>query len=606
MNFQSASIRALWTSIVLCGIAGCGSGGSGSTEPGVQSPAASAPSQSATHDSEPELATHDATFQLVEVPPAETGIDFQHVSGNSKEKPFPAANGSGVGALDYDLDGWFDLYFATGRSFPINAAGGSPSNQVYRNLGNWAFENVTAETGLEYHGYSVGIAVADYDGFPDVYVTCFGENQLFQNLGDGTFERVPVAPGGNFSTSAAFLDFDADGLLDLYSCNYGEWSYEKNAFCGNRSRNVRIFCSPHSLKPEPDRLLRNQGDGVFRDVTAESGLDVAVGRAQGVLATDVDADGKIDLFIGNDIHPNFLFMNTGSGQFTNVTEMTGTAYDRHGQMQAGMGVAGADVNQDGKWDLFVTNFENEYHTLYLQSAPDDFHDVSMTHGIAAASKPWVGWGTAFVDFDLDGWKDLIVTNGHVDDNLKEMGRASPYDHPPLVWRNEAGRFRFLGKAVGDYFQQSHPGRGLATVDLDNDGDTDVVVAHQDQHPALLRNDVVSKGKTPRQSLTVRLIGTRYNRDALGSRIVASSAATPRIEQIQGGGSYLSAHDLRVIVSAEEGGTVGLEITWPSGVRTSLVGLNPAQQYDIVESAQADSAPLVFRRPIDFSGETGHD
>lgn len=550
-------------------------------------------------------------FQLVEIPPETSGIRFRHVSGNAADKPFPAANGSGVGALDYDLDGRRDLYFATGTSFPLDATRRGPVNRMYRNLGGWKFDDVSQQTGLDHNGYSSGIAVGDFDadGFPDVYVTCFGANRLYRNCGDGSFADVEMkADAGVFSTSAAFFDYDGDGLLDLYVCNYGTWSYERNRFCGDRSRGIRKFCSPKSLKPERDVLLRNEGDGTFRDVTAQAGLDKQIGRGQGVLATDVNGDGKIDLYLGNDIHPNFLYLNQGNGRFRDLSEASGTAYDSDGRMQAGMGVAGADVDRDGRWDLFVTNFDGEHSTLYLQSAGDVFNDVSSTSGIAAASKPWVGWGTAFVDFDLDGWKDLIVTNGHVDDNLKAFGQDSPYEQPALVWRNVRGRFRLLGESAGRYLRRPHAGRGLAVVDLDNDGAADVVVTHQDQPPALLRNVVKPRGGRGGRSITLRLVGTRSNRDAIGSRVVVASHTAPRVEQIQGGGSYLSAHDLRLTVAVEDGRpAIDVEITWPSGRRDALKGMTPGYQYDILEPSggSSSSRPRLMKRPFQSSAQGPH-
>lgn len=539
----------------------------------------------------------NSTIRFADLRSSETGVDFQHVSGNSGEKPFPAANGSGLGIIDIDLDGRPDLYFANGRTFPLDAGDASLSNRIYRNLDDWRFQDVTDETGLGYLGYSVGIAVGDVnsDGFPDTYVTCFGFNQLFLNMGDGTFQPQEIAFGGDFSTSAAFLDFDSDGMTDLYVCNYGKWTLEQNQFCGDRTRNVRIFCSPKSLAPEADRLLRNEGDGTFRDVTAEAGLDEVIGRAQGVLASDVDADGDVDLYVGNDIHPNFLFLNTGSGQFLNAGEISGAAYDRQGQMQAGMGVAGGDINRDGRWDLFVTNFEGEYHTLYVQNSPTDYHDVSMTLGLAAASRPWVGWGTAIADFDLDGWKDLIVTNGHVDDNLQDLGRDGPYEQPGLVWKNDGRRFRFLGESAGDYFHEPHAGRGLGVGDLDSDGDWDVVITHQDQLPALLKNEAGSAGDHS-GSVSLRLIGTVSNRNAIGCRVTVIGQSAPQLEQVENGGSYLSAHDSRLLVAVAGSETLTIEIHWPSGIRSVIEDLKPRVQYDIVEPVVDDLTPHVHMSP----------
>lgn len=587
--------------IVLPVVTGCGRGAKSRGDD--QKSATAAPDDRTPDSSHKRQKPPPVPFgrRFSEMPPATTGVDFRHVSGDSEIKPFPAANGSGVGALDYDLDGRYDLYFATGTTFPLDTKRTQPVNRCYRNRGGWRFEDVTAETRLGHNGYSAGIAVGDFDadGLPDVYVTCFGRNVLYHNRGDGTFEPVndSVAGGGNFSTSVAFLDYDNDGLLDLYVCNYGDWSLKTNQFCGNKQRGVRIFCSPKTLQAEPDVLLRNAGDGRFEDVTKKAGLADRAGRGQGVLAADVNADGRIDLYLGNDIHPNLLFKNVGGGKFEDVSEHSGASYDRVGRMQAGMGVAGADVNRDGRWDLFVTNFENEHHTLYLQSPSGGFDDVSQSRGITAPSRPWVGWGTAFIDANLDGWKDLVVTNGHVDNNLKLLGRDSPYDHPALLWKNEKGHFRLLGAAAGEYFGKPHPGRGLAVSDLDNDGDGDLVIVHQDQPPALLRNDPEVPEKKRSHSAVLRLIGTKSNRDAVGSRIeIATSPGEPvRLEQIQGGGSYLSAHDRRVVVALPDGQAGTVTIHWPSGITSTVEKIDRGDQYDIIEPAHSSARTVVLTK-----------
>ncbi len=532
----------------------------------------------------------------------ETGIDFRHVSGNSPEKPFPATNGSGAAALDYDLDGRYDLYFASGQPFPLPPRKGRSWNRLYRNLGAWKFADVTEGAGFPNAGYSAGLAVGDYnaDGFPDVYVSCFGANRLYENLGDGTFADVSELAGAadeKWGTSAAFLDYDQDGLLDLYVCNYAQWTYEDNRFCGDRERNVRIFCHPQSVRPEPDCLFRNLGDGRFQNVARETPLASRSGRAQGVLAADVNRDGLVDLYVGNDLHPNALFLNMGGGRFQDASEASGAAYSFQGAAQAGMGVAGGDVNGDGFWDLFVTNFERDANTLYLNNHAAIFDDRSRAMGLAAGSQAWVGWGTAFVDFDLDGWKDLIVTNGHVDDNLKLLGRDSPYAQPTIVWRNNRTRFDQLKRGVGSFFEALHPGRGLAAVDLDNDGDTDIVVTLQDQTPALLRNDRSTVSSAGGDSVSLRLVGTQSNRDAVGAVLTVSAGGRVFVEQVQGGGSYLSAHDLRQIVAKAIGsGPLRAEVRWPSGLISTVQGMKFGEHYVIIEPSSSKTFPSVLSLP----------
>lgn len=530
------------------------------------------------------------------------GIDFIHTSGNSPEKPFPAANGSGVGALDYDLDGRYDLYFPTGTFFPIDRSRPAPADEFYRNLGGWEFENVTEQARLGHNGYTAGVAVSDYDsdGFPDLYVTCYGANCLYRNQGDGTFADVSRSSGADddkWATSAAFLDYDGDGLVDLYVCNYGRWSLETNQFCGDRVRNVRLFCSPHSIPPEKDILYHNEGDGTFRDATDETGVGARSGRSQGVVAADVNDDGRIDLYLGNDLHPNFLFLNEGNGTFRDASEHSGAAYSHMGGSQAGMGVDAADIDADGRLDLFVTNFENDHNTLYQNLGDGLFEDVGHLLGLNDAGLPWIGWGTALADFDLDGRPDVVVTNGHVDDNLHELGRDSPYEQPPLVWHNTGrGRFESLGGAVGSYFARPHNGRGLAVADFDNDGDLDLAIGHQDAPPALLRND--SHGPTPSHTISLRLVGTRSNRDAVGSRITLHAGDRTITEQIKGGGSYLSAHDLRRVLTVPAGETeLRLEVLWPSGMRSLIEDLEPGASYAVVEPGGSGTLPRTVVTPF---------
>jgi hypothetical protein len=500
---------------------------------------------------------------------AESGIDFVHESGDFGEKPFPAANGSGVAAFDFDLDGWVDLYFLTGSRVTFDPEWKSrPRNRCYRNLGDWKFREVTDPTRLGWSEFSAGVAVADVnsDGFPDVFVNCYRGDRLFLNQGDGTFvdasELSGVAADELWGTSAAFLDYDNDGLVDLYVANYAIWSMATNKYCGDRQRGVRTFCGPTTVDPAPHVLYHNEGDGRFRVATAEAGLDRRPGRGQGVVAVDFNLDGWTDLYVANDMNPNSLFINLGNGTFRDASEDSGTDVDYRGSSQAGMGIGVADANQDGLLDLFVTNYEGEHNAYYESRGLLIYQDVSRSRGLAAESIPWVGWGTALEDFDGDGWVDCVVTNGHTDNNFQELGRDSPYAQKPAVWKNTKGRFQHMpGSSVGEYFDKTHVGRGLAVADFDGDDRPDLVIMHQDAKPAVLRN--LSAGPS---SVTVRLVGVQGNRDAIGTTL-ETDANGGTLFTVLSGGSYASEHQRVVRLPGGENSTKQrgfLKIRWPGG------------------------------------------
>lgn len=511
---------------------------------------------------EPE-ASFDAGFRFTTM--LETGITFEHQSGNSDLRPFPAANGSGVGICDYDLDGFPDIYFANGTTFPIDLSTSRYTDQCYRNLSEFRFQDVSKVTGLNWQGYSAGVAVGDYDsdGFPDVYVNCYGGNRLYHNQGDGTFREVVSAAGVDdpgWGSSATFFDYNSDGLLDLYVGNYAIWNLDINKMCHTGNREERIFCSPLSVEPEKDRLFENRGDGTFIDASQSAGIQDRVSRTQGVLAAELDGKPGTDLYLGNDMHANALFLNNGNRPYRDLTDQSGVGYDAMGRSQAGMGLAAADIDQNGTLELFVTNYAQENNALYELVRENGYSETSSSRGLSADSMQWVGWGTTFLDIDMDQWPDLIVTNGHTDHNKPNEA----YLQPCMAWQNQNGRFELTGAATGSYFTKPHLGRGLARADFDNDGDFDLVFAHLNHPPAVLRND------TPRKlaGLSLQLEGQQSNRDAIATQIQVAQGDQKLHYQLLGGGSYLSTHQNLMILPVDPDVDLELTITWPSGQVTT--------------------------------------
>jgi hypothetical protein len=540
-------------------------------------------------------------FRFTDIAEA-VGLDFKHFSGMTADKHFPTANGSGVAILDYDGDGLLDIYFATATLLPLGTAIEGP-NRLYRNLGNGKFEDVTEKSGLGFRGFCHGILVGDIDndGDPDVFLCNYGSNVLYENLGDGTFRDISKAAGidaPNWSSSGAFLDYDNDGDLDLYVANYGVWKLpEDDLFCGDRKRNIRMYCSPRSIRTTRHILYRNNGNRTFTDVTESAGLGRTDGHGFGVVAADLDGDGKIDLWVANDMNPKFLFLNNGDGTFRDETDLSGAALDANGNAQAGMGVDAEDIDGDGRPELFATHFQNEYNTLYQNLGKGKFFDQTPGFGLAADSIPYVGWGCGLVDFNNDGWPDCFVTNGHVDDNRDKLyGTPPDYEEPDLLYLNvgigtppeQGRRFRLATRDVGPYFDGKHVGRGVAFGDIDNDGDIDIVVNHKDGRPALLRND------TPAESnrwVRLKLVGTKSNRDAIGAKIEVHVGPRVIYRQKKGGVSMMSSHDPRLLIGLGDTSEVArLVVRWPSGRVSELEHLATNQEYEITEPAEAPAAP----------------
>jgi hypothetical protein len=512
------------------------------------------------------------------------GLDFTAFSGTTPEKHFPTANGTGVAMIDFDQDGWLDLYFA--NACRLDGVGEAPPNALWRSRAGQSFERVVESSGTDVTGFTQGLAVGDFnnDGFPDLYLVRYGPDILLENNGDGTFRDRTGSSGADdrrWGTSAAFLDYDEDGALDFYVANYGKWdmSWHNQHVCGQDNPPVKIYCSPKLLDPETHGLYHSLGDGRFEDVAAMLGIartgriaNLPGGRGQGVVAADVNNDGHIDIYVANDLNANFLFINTGGGVFEDHTESSCAALNGEGREEAGMGVDACDVDGDGLAEIFVTNFYQEHNTLYQNLGKNLFHDVSHWSGVAAGSIHFVGWGTALEDFDEDGWPDIFVVNGHVDDNLAKIGRDEPYAQKPGLWRNVGkGRFEKMLAGAGDYFDTLHVARGAAFGDLDNDGAVDVAVSYKDEPATVLRNDSRSVSENSEHAwIQFQLIGTRSNRDAIGAAVECHAGSTVIRRQIKGGRSYLSAHDLRLSIGLGPIDQIDrVVIRWPSGKTQEL-------------------------------------
>jgi len=557
----------------------------------------------------PSAQKESSPFRFAEIT-SDSGVDFVHFSGMTKDKPFPTANGSGVAMFDADGDGKLDLYFVTGNLLPLEAnPTGRHGNRLYKGLGDGKFRDITSASGLGFEGFCHGVIVGDIDndGDPDLFLANHGPNVLYLNNGDGTFRDISAAAGiqgraDNWSSGGAFLDYDNDGDLDFYVANYGEWIYPKDdIFCGEKQKGVRFYCSPRMIRTVKHYLYRNNGDKTFTDVTDAAGVGRSDGHGFGVVAADLNGDGRIDLYVANDMNPNFLFINKGDGTFEDATESSGAAFDEKGQAQSGMGVDAEDINGDGMPELFVTNFANEYNTLYLNLGKGLFVDNTPYFGLAADTMVEVSWGCALADFDSDGWPDNFVTNGHVDDNRDLLGQSSDYAEYPSLFANLGGkRFRLATRDAGKYFDTKHVGRGAAFGDLDDDGDIDIVVNHKDTPPAILRNDT----KSTNHWIRLDLQGTKSNRDAVGARIEAvipaeaigakpdpkdatnakpAPAMTTIYRQRKGGTSMESANDPRVLIGVGQAQEVAkLTIRWPSGVVTTLEHVATNRTHKIVE------------------------
>jgi hypothetical protein len=470
----------------------------------------------------------------------------------------------GVGLLDFDGDGWLDVYFVQGGQFPPDPAARPRGDRLFRNRGDGTFEDATSASSIARlaQGYGHGVAVGDYDndGDPDLFVTRWRSYALYRNRGDGTFEDATTAAGlagdRDWPTSAAFADLDGDGDLDLYVCHYLAWDADHPELCRSPSSGRVIACEPRRFASRPDHLFRNEG-GRFVDVAARAGIVDEDGRGLGVVAADLDDDGRVDLFVANDGTANFLFLNRGGFRFEEVGQASGVAAGGGGGYQAGMGVACGDLDGDGRPDLAVTNFFGESTTLYRNLGGGLFADRTAAVGLAAASRYRLGFGIAFLDADADGRLDLLTANGHIADERPEI----PYEMPAqLLLGGPGGRLADIGAAAGPPFRVPRLGRGLAAGDLDNDGRVDAIVLGHEGPVAYFHN----QGPTG-HAVTLRLEGTASHRDAVGARVTLHAGGLRQVGQRLGGGSYQSASDPRLRFGLGTATRIeSLEVRWPSG------------------------------------------
>ena len=510
-------------------------------------------------------ATGQVAFQEVA---AESGIGFVHENAASPEKYLIETMGGGAAWLDFDGDGWLDLYLTNSAATEAFQTRELIGGVLYRNLAGEQFEDVTRQAGVGAYGlFAMGVAVGDYDndGDPDLAVTGYGRSVLFRNDGDGTFADVThiagVANQGKWGSSAAWFDFDKDGLLDLVVVNYLDWSPENNLYCGEPKPGYRSYCHPNKYQGQEPTLYRNLGGGRFESVSEASALGAKAGNGLGVVCFDFDLDGWTDVFVANDSMENFLFRNLGDGTFEETAFLAGVALGENGQAEAGMGVDAGDYDNDGRPDLYITHLDYEFDRLYRNGGQGEFSDATFEGGIGYKTFDLSGFGTRFVDVDNDGWLDLFVANGHVLDNIELFHEGTRYAERKLLFRNRNGKFEEVGADLGEALSTPRVSRAAAFADYDNDGDVDVLVANNGQSPQLLRNE----GGNARNWLQVALVGTTSSRDGIGAAVTVWTGGRFQVMQRTGGGSYQAAHDPRMHFGLGSALTVAaVEVSWPSG------------------------------------------
>ena len=497
----------------------------------------------------------------------EAGIHWTHIDGRSGQKYFMETLGAGAAFLDYDSDGDADLYLVNGAPLPGYHAEETPTNALFRNNGDGTFTDVTEKAGVGDTGYGHGCAAGDYDndGHPDLYVTNYGENRLYRNNGDGTFTDVTEKAGvaeTRWSTSCAFGDYDSDGHLDLYVVNYIVFRLEDNPWCGLKEKGIRAYCEPNNFPAQSDTLFRNNGDGTFTDVTKSAGIFNPTGKGLGVVWGDYNNDGAPDIYVANDSTENLFYRNNGDGTFEEVGFMLGVALSENGVAENGMGTTFGDWDNDGWLDLTVTNYAEQTNTLYHNDGDGFFTDATATTKTAQVTYPYLGWATAFIDYDNDGYRDIFVANGHLHDNLAALGQEGSYGQRNLMFQNRRdGTFAEVSKLLGEGMQFADVSRGATFADYDLDGDTDILVTNVNTPPRLLRND----GGNRNNWLQIQLPA-----NAIGARVKITAGGITQMQEVRSGDGYLSQHELKLHFGIGTHNLVdSVEVRWQNGAKQNL-------------------------------------
>ena len=522
------------------------------------------------------------TFE--EISPVTSKITWTHDNAHSADRQLPETVGAGCAFLDYDNDGWMDVYFVNSGPSDFFTPAAPLKNALYRNNRDGTFTDVTDKAGVAGGKFGMGVAAADYDGDGnvDLYVTNYGPNILYRNNGNGTFsevtEKAGVAASG-WSTCATWFDYDNDGKLDLFVSSFVFYDKSQNPLCTDATLQRRYYCVPRLFKPQPSRLFQNKGDGTFQDVSKESGIAEHPGKSFGAVATDINNDGRLDLFVANDTMPNFLFVNKGAGKFEEIGLAAGVAYGEAGRPRSGMGVDAADYDGDGWQDLFVANIDHEFFSLYRNEKELIFTD--QPGEIAPATQLLSGWGLKFFDYDNDGDPDLFLVNGHPDDMIESRIPRVRHKEPLLMFENTGRGYKDVSANSGAVFNKMFSGRGMALGDFDNDGDADVLTSNNGEPPLLLRN----QGGNRNNWVGLQLVATKSNPAAVGTVITWQSGTVKRSRLKVGGGSYLSSHDPREILGVGAATKIdSIEIRWPGGKIDKLTNVPLNKYVKVVEGS----------------------